>query len=142
MAVCVPSDGKAIAQFASRDPSLRSNGGPACRGFERAECGVLCGDSGVGAVLRPNYPMGLGKWAMAAKIACILPTDSPMMPAERSTKVERLASHHGAIALKVSAKSSKLIAVNKPLASPCMKKGSPGADFTAALRAGCETMGI
>ena len=84
---------------------------------------------------------GAGKVANPRK-AAVFGDRHPVMQAERSTKVERLASHHGAIALKVSAKSSKLIAVNKPLASPCMKKGRPGADFTAALRAGCETMGI
>jgi hypothetical protein len=64
------------------------------------------------------------------------------MQAERSTKVERLTAHVAAIALKVSAKSSKLIAVNKPMARPCTEKCRPGADFTAELRAGCETMGI
>jgi hypothetical protein len=64
------------------------------------------------------------------------------MEAERGIKVERLASHHGAIALKVSAKSSKLIAVNKPVTRLCTEKRIPGADFAAVLRATCETMGI
>jgi hypothetical protein len=66
----------------------------------------------------------------------------PLTAHDAGTTVKRLTSHPGAIALKVSAKSSKLIAVNKPIARPCTEKGRPGADFTAVLRAGCETMGI